>query len=144
MRGGPPSALAPGPGLPWRTSTHPTSEPDPPTHGRLLPADGAPATGERTEVVLARPSLVIEQILSGRVDTRLDYLQDHDEWVVVLCGAAVLDVGGTPVALRPFDWAFLPAGVAHSLLQVDPGTNWLAVHVSPGSGPPPPPAPAPR
>lgn len=99
--------------------------------GRLLPATEAPSTGERIESVLVLRNLTIDQILSGRVEGRRDYLQDADEWVIVLAGAAVLEVAGECRDLGPGDWALLPAGLAHSLVSVDPGTTWLAVHLRP-------------
>ena len=32
----------------------------------------------------------------------------------------------------PGDWTFLPAGVPHSVIETEAGTNWLAVHLSAG------------
>jgi cupin 2 domain-containing protein len=49
--------------------------------------------------------------------------------VVVLDGAAVLEVDGQRLELGPGDWVFLPAGVAHSVVSTDAGTRWLAVHL---------------
>jgi cupin 2 domain-containing protein len=73
--------------------------------------------------------VVFEQILSGADVEPEDYLQDQDEWVVVLAGRAVIEVGGDRVELGPSDWVLLPGGVPHRLVEVDAGTNWLAVHV---------------
>jgi mannose-6-phosphate isomerase-like protein (cupin superfamily) len=111
--------------------------------GRLLDPAHTPAAGERIEDVVRVGNVVVEQILSGRVQGPLDYLQEHDEWVVVLAGAATLEVGGTPVDLGAGDWVLLPAGVPHRLLRVERGTNWLGVHVHPAPPPPDPPPPAP-
>jgi cupin 2 domain-containing protein len=74
---------------------------------------------------------VVEQILSGPDVAPEDYLQDQDEWITLLAGAAVLDVGGERVELGPGDWVLLPAGVPHRLVEVQSGSNWLAVHVHP-------------
>ena len=73
--------------------------------------------------------MLVQQILSGRNDEPTDYVQDDDEWVVVLDGAAVLEVGGERLELGPGEWVFLPAGVPHSVVRTERGTNWLAVHV---------------
>lgn len=97
--------------------------------GSLLPATAAPATGERFEAVLTHRNLVIEQILSGRNDTPQAYLQNHDEWVLVLAGGAVMLVGDERLALKPGQWAFLPAHVPHAVLETSAGTSWLAVHL---------------
>jgi cupin 2 domain-containing protein len=73
--------------------------------------------------------VVFEQILSGADVKPEDYLQDQDEWVVVLAGRAVMEVAGDRVELAAGDWVLLPAAVPHRLVEVDAGTNWLAVHV---------------
>lgn len=109
----------------------PTDLPVPRT-GRLLPAADAPATGERIERIVALRGLVVEQILSGPSRARQAYLQDTDEWVVVLDGAAVVEVAGRRLSLTAGDWAFLPAGVPHSVTETRAGTNWLAVHLNAG------------
>ncbi len=77
---------------------------------------------------LARATgFTVEQILSGRLAERQEYVQDHDEWVVVLSGAAVLELDGVAHALGAGDWWLLPAGTSHTLVRTDPGTSWLAV-----------------
>ena len=73
--------------------------------------------------------MVVEQILSGPGVAAEDYLQDQDEWITLLAGAAVLEVGGERVELGRGDWVLLPAGVPHRLVEVETGSNWLAVHV---------------
>ena len=97
--------------------------------GRLLDASAAPVTGERVEEVVGVRNVVVEQVVSGEVDGPLDYLQQQDEWVVVLSGAAVLEVGGERIEMEGGHWALLPGGVPHRLISVEPGTNWLGVHV---------------
>ena len=101
--------------------------------GRLRDASEAPAVGEHADEVLAFGNAVVEQILSGRLEQPADYVQAHDEWVVVLAGAATLEVGGEPVELAARDWLFLPSGLAHRLVRTEPGTDWLAVHLHPGT-----------
>lgn len=105
--------------------------------GRLLDPSTAPAAGERIEDIVRFRNVVVEQILSGEVEGPLDYLQEQDEWVVVLGGAAVLEVGGRRVELGTGDWVLLPANVPHRLVSVEPGTNWLGVHAHPDPEPEP-------
>jgi len=99
--------------------------------GALRPPSDAPAAGERFETVLALRNLVVEQILSAATDEPVDHRQDADEWVVVLAGAAEMEVGGERLELGPGNWVFLPGGVAHRVLRTAPGTSWLAVHLAP-------------
>ncbi len=96
-------------------------------HGRLAPTDEAPADGERSTVLADAHGFRVEQILSGRLAAPQEYVQDHDEWVVVLAGGAVLEVEGAEHDLVAGDWWLLPAGTPHRLLRTDPGTSWLAV-----------------
>jgi deazaflavin-dependent oxidoreductase (nitroreductase family) len=98
--------------------------------GRLCDPDEAPEDGERSDELVQVRNLVVEQILSGTVEPA-DYLQPQDEWVVVLAGAATLEVRGQPHALSAGDWLYLPAGTPHRLVQTQPGTSWLAVHLHP-------------
>jgi cupin 2 domain-containing protein len=91
----------------------------------------APAAGERIEQVFTLRNMVVEQILSGDDVAAKDYLQTQDEWVTLLAGHALLDVGGERVELGPGDWVLLPGGVTHRLVEVDRGSNWLAVHLHP-------------
>jgi cupin 2 domain-containing protein len=99
--------------------------------GSLLPAAAAPVTGERFEAVLDHRNLAIRQILSGHIESPQEYLQDDDEWVLLLAGAAQIEVAGERLALGPGDWAFLPADVPHTVLETAAGTSWLAVHLRP-------------
>jgi cupin 2 domain-containing protein len=70
----------------------------------------------------------VEQILSGTLESSIDYLEDHDEWAVVLQGGAELVVDGRSVALSDGEWILLPGGVPHRLMSTRPGTSWLVVH----------------
>lgn len=99
--------------------------------GRLASGEAAPARGEDVIELATVQGAHVEQILSGRVTTPVDYLQDHDEWVMVLEGTAVVDLEGAPVAMAAGDWILLPANQPHRLTSVEPGTTWLAVHGSP-------------
>jgi cupin 2 domain-containing protein len=97
------------------------------THGRLADGTAAPTEGEETRVVARAGGFTVEQILSGRLVAPQDYEQDHDEWVVVLAGAAVLEIDGVAHALAPGDWWLLPADTPHRLVYTEVGTSWLAV-----------------
>ncbi|WP_250890198.1 cupin domain-containing protein [Sphingobium nicotianae] len=84
--------------------------------------------------LLARPGVRIERIVSQGQVTPADapYDQNHDEWVLLLAGAARLWFDGTgEQALVPGDALLIPARVAHRVTwtQADPPTVWLAVHL---------------
>jgi cupin 2 domain-containing protein len=84
--------------------------------------------------------VVLDQILSGRLPSPVDYDQPHDEWVVLLAGEAVLEVNDVRFDLTGGDWMLLPAHVPHRLMETRPGTVWLALHTQEVGGTAPPPA----
>ena len=97
--------------------------------GRLRDGTAAPASGEDVERLLDLNGVVVEQILSGELEGRVDYRQDTDEWVVLLEGRATLVVAGEDMLLEAGEWLWLPAGVEHTLVETAQGSNWLAIHV---------------
>jgi quercetin dioxygenase-like cupin family protein len=82
-------------------------------------------------VLHAGGNVTIEHILSSAAVEPEPYDQPHDEWVVVLEGAATLDVEGEPVELAAGDWILLPAHRRHTVTSTAAGTRWLAVHLPP-------------
>ena len=96
-------------------------------NGRLAGGGAAPEEGETTTELARGAGFTVEQILSGRLAGPQQYEQDHDEWVVVLDGAATLEVDGVAHDLAAGDWWLLPAGTRHRLVRTEPGTSWLAV-----------------
>lgn len=97
--------------------------------GRLLQGSSAPSSSERITQLAQMSGVVIEQSLSGEIDAPVDYDQDHDEWVLLLEGAAELEVNGEKLSLETGDWVLLPRHTPHRLVSTTPGSNWLAVHV---------------
>jgi len=104
--------------------------------GRLLNADAAPTRGEVVETVGVLSGVRIEQVLSGELAAPIDYVQDHDEWVVVLAGGAALVVEEKALTLATGEWVLLPGGVPHRLVSTIPGTSWLVLRAPavPGRG----------
>ncbi len=96
-------------------------------NGRIENGAAAPDEGERTELLARGAGFVVEQILSGRLAAPQDYEQDHDEWVVIVAGGAMLEVDGVAHELGVGDWWLLAAGTPHRLVRTEPGTSWLAV-----------------
>lgn len=97
--------------------------------GRLETSAGAPAEGERVTPLIELPGIAIEQILSGSLPREVSFVQDHDEWVLVLDGHARLRVEEEEIKLASGEWLLLPAGCAHTVIATAAGTSWLAVHV---------------
>jgi len=100
-------------------------------NGNLLEASDPPAKGERFEVLLEHRNLVVERILSSSDITPTEYVQEQDEWVLLVRGSAVLEVAGEQRTLEAGDYFFLPARVPHTVKEVSDGALWLAVHLHP-------------
>jgi len=88
-----------------------------------------PATGERFDTLLSHQGLVIERIISTPKIASQEYVQEQDEWVLLLTGDALLNVAGREVPLRAGDYLFLPSRTPHTVLKVSEGAMWLAVHL---------------
>jgi cupin 2 domain-containing protein len=98
-----------------------------------LPA--RPAANECVDILLERPALRIERIVSTGQATPAGewYDQDADEWVLLVSGSAALRIEGEEDdrELRPGDWIFLPAKCRHRVTwtRATPPTVWLAIHL---------------
>ena len=104
-----------------------------PPENLLAPLPSA-LSGEVFTTLLERPGIRIERIVSQGQITPEDasYEQDHDEWVLLLSGAARLWLEGqSECALKAGDTLFIPAHVRHRVTwtQADPPTVWLAIHL---------------
>lgn len=88
-----------------------------------------PATGERFETLASLRNVHIERITSSEHPEPTLYVQEQDEWVVLLAGEAVLEVDGQLEELGAGDYLLLRAGVPHRVLRASHGALWLAVHV---------------
>jgi cupin 2 domain-containing protein len=88
-----------------------------------------PKTGESFTTLLEHKNVRIVRILSSDTPDRKEYIQEEDEWVVVLEGSARLEIEGKSRSLKLGEMVFLPAGTPHRVLETDPGTLWLAVHI---------------
>jgi cupin 2 domain-containing protein len=95
---------------------------------------------EEATTIAERAGAVIERIVStGQASPPgFWYDQNRAEWVIVLKGAAGLQIEGeaAPRRLGPGDYVELPPHVRHRVEWTDPDhpTVWLAVHWEGGAG----------
>lgn len=106
-----------------------------------LPAEAL--ADERFEDLLRAGPVRIERIVSTgqRSPEGFWYDQDWDEFVLLVAGAATLQIEGEPDrALAPGAWVMLPAGTRHRVAATaaDRPTVWLAVHIGEPADPQPP------
>ena len=87
--------------------------------------------GERADTLCDCRNVRIERISSAAGLESSLFDQEQDEWVMLLEGAAQLEVDGEVVELGPGDHLYLPAHRPHRLLSTvtAPRCLWLAVHV---------------
>lgn len=92
-----------------------------------------PSKGEDFVTLLEHPDASIVRIVSSAdIDTK-EYIQDEDEWVVLLEGKATLLINNKEKSLTKGDTLLIPAGTPHEIISVDTGTLWLAIHLKKGS-----------
>lgn len=101
-----------------------------PVHN-LLDDAAAPTQGERFDTLLQHRNLHIERIVSSRNIHPTEYVQEQDEWVLLVQGTATLLIDGRMTALKAGDHVFLPARTPHTVTEVSQGALWLAIHLHP-------------
>ncbi|MDR6180989.1 cupin 2 domain-containing protein [Pseudomonas sp. SORGH_AS 211] len=83
--------------------------------------------------LLERPGCRIERIVSQGQTTPVEapWRQAHEEWVLLLKGAARIALEGREVVLEPGSTLFIPADTEHWVTYTDPAvaTVWLAIHL---------------
>lgn len=100
------------------------------------PSASGIVTGEQVDILLTRPGLRIERIVSrGHVTPPGQcYDQSEDEWVMVTSGAARLWLADRgEVTLGPGDHLLIPAHCRHRVVWTDPhcDTVWTAIFIAP-------------
>lgn len=89
-----------------------------------------PEKDEEFTTLLEHKNIKIMRIVSSEQIDPKTYIQDEDEWVVVLKGEAKMWIGGKTKLLRKGESLFIPAKTPHKVLKTQKGTLWLAVHIS--------------
>ena len=75
-------------------------------------------------------NVVIKTIVSNTLSTSQTFVQECDEWVVVLQGCAKIEMDGVTHKLKKGDTLFIPAGKEHTLLKTKKIVIWLAVYIN--------------
>jgi cupin 2 domain-containing protein len=88
----------------------------------------APNVGEIFTTLLEDKNIKISQIVSSNKVEKKIYNQDENEFVVLLKGAATLEIEGKIVSLQEGDTVQIPAHTKHQILSTEQGTLWLAIY----------------
>lgn len=104
------------------------------TSGNLLAQIPASLPQELLQTILERPGLRIERIISHGHASPPDfwYDQEQHEWVLLVQGAARLQLDDRTVELLPGDYLNIPAHQRHRVAWTTPdeATIWLAIFYS--------------
>ncbi|HFQ62589.1 MAG TPA: cupin domain-containing protein [Epsilonproteobacteria bacterium] len=88
-----------------------------------------PKSGENFTTLLEHKNIKINRIVSSSNFEPIEYIQEEDEWLVLLEGEAVLLLKNQEKTLTKGDTLFIPAKVPHTVLKTNDGTVWLTVHI---------------
>ena len=88
-----------------------------------------PKSGESFTTLLEHKNIKINRIVSSWDVKAVEYIQDEDEWLVLIKGEATLLVNNEEKILTKGDTLFIPAKVPHRVLETKNGTVWLTVHI---------------
>lgn len=89
----------------------------------------SPKSDETFTTLLKHKNIKINRIVSSLVLEQIEYIQDEDEWLVLLEGEATLLTENEEKKLTTGDTLFIPAKVPHTVLETKDGTVWLTVHI---------------
>lgn len=89
----------------------------------------APKVGEDFTTLLAHKNIKINRIVSADTIEIQEYIQEEDEWLVLLEGEATIHIDNKETLLIKGDTLFIPAKVPHTVLKTAQGTVWLTVHI---------------
>jgi cupin 2 domain-containing protein len=88
-----------------------------------------PQSGETFTTLLEHKNIKINRIVSSDdLDAKV-YIQEEEEWLVVLEGQATLLLNDEKKTLLKGDTLFIPSKTPHRILSTQSGTVWLTVHI---------------
>jgi len=88
-----------------------------------------PKSGETLTSLLEHKNIKINRIVSSSDIEPKEYIQEEDEWLVLLEGEATVLVGNAEKKFTKGDTLFIAANVPHKVLETKEGTVWLTVHI---------------
>ena len=81
--------------------------------------------------LLSHKNVKINKIISPPNFVSEQFIQDEDEWVILLQGSAILEINQKITKLVKDSYILIPAKTPHKILSTEPNikTIWLAVHI---------------
>ena len=88
-----------------------------------------PQSGEDLTTLLSHKNIKINRIVSSDNVEPVEYVQEEDQWLIVLEGKATLLIENKEKVLTEGDTLFISSKTPHSVLNTQNGTVWLTVHI---------------
>ena len=89
-----------------------------------------PKIGEDFTTLFENKKIKIVRIVSSETIENKQYIQDEDEFVIVLEGNAKLKIDGCTKCISKGEYIYIPAKTPHEVIETKNDTLWLAVHFS--------------
>ena len=86
--------------------------------------------GESFTTLLSEKNVEIKRVVSNTLKTPQEFVQECDEWVIVLKGCAKLEIDGIVHKLKAGEHIFIPAHTKHTLLKTRQVVVWLAIYIT--------------
>ena len=103
------------------------------TEGKLVKSNiynyTIPNSGEDFNTLFESKNIKLVRIVSSENIEPQEYIQEEDEYVILLEGSATLEIDGEIKKLVRGDALLIPAKTPHRVLQISRGALWLAVYV---------------
>ena len=88
-----------------------------------------PVNDENFTTLLEHKNIKINRIVSSSKVEPVEYIQDEDEWLILVEGEATLLIENKEKILTKGDTLFIPAKVPHTVMKTSRGAVWLTVHI---------------
>jgi cupin 2 domain-containing protein len=89
----------------------------------------SPQHGEMFTTLFEHKNVKINRIVSSDNLDPTEYLQEEDEWILLLQGKATLLVNNKEIHLTEGDTYFIPSKTPHNVVKTEQNTLWLTVHI---------------
>lgn len=88
-----------------------------------------PLQDENFKTLLEHKNIKIIRIVSSDNVEPIEYIQDEDEWILLLEGKSTMILESKEIKLSKGDTLFIPAQTKHKITYTKNGTVWLAIHI---------------
>jgi len=88
-----------------------------------------PNSGETFTTLLEHKNIKINRIVSSADIEPIEYIQEDDEWLLLIEGEATLLIADKEKVLTKGETLFIPAKIPHTVLKISNHTVWITVHI---------------